>query len=40
MVVTDTRIFQKMKNMGLLSIEKKIIKSEKTAYYNYKKLLF
>ena len=29
MVVSNTKIYQKMKNKGLLSIEKKIIKSEK-----------
>ena len=39
-VVNDTKIYQKMKNKSLLSKEKIFIKSEKTPYYNYKKLLF
>ena len=39
-VVNDEKIFQKMKIKSLLSIEKNIIKWEKTPYYNYKKLLF
>ena len=39
MVVNDTKIYQQMKNEGLLSIEKNIEKCEKTPYYNHKKLL-
>ena len=38
MVVKDTKIYNNMKNKSYLSIEKNIIKSEKTPYYNYKKL--
>ena len=40
MVVNDKKIYQKMKNNSLLSIEKNIIKSGKLSHYNYKKLLF
>ena len=40
MVVNDTKIYWKMKNKKLLIIEKNIIKLERMAYYNYKKLLF
>ena len=40
MVVNETKIFQKMKNKSLLSIEKNILKYEKNLCYNYKKLLF
>ena len=39
MVAKDTKIYLKMKDKSLLSIEKKIIKWEKAHYYNYKKLL-
>ena len=35
MVVSDTKIYLKMKNKSLVSI-----KGEKTLYYKYKKLLF
>ena len=38
MVVNVTKISQKMKNKSLLSIEKNIIKREKTLDYNYKKV--
>ena len=38
MVVKDTKISWKMKNKRWLSIEKNIIKWEKSPYYNYKKL--
>ena len=38
MVVSNTKIFQKMKKKSLLSIEKNIIKWEKAPYYNYKTL--
>ena len=38
MIVNDTKICQKMKNKSWLSIEKNIIKGEKTLYCNYKKL--
>ena len=38
MVVKDTKIYYNIKNKSYLSIEKNIIKSEKTPYYNYKKL--
>ena len=38
--VNNTKIYQKMKNKCLLSIEKKIYKMRKMPYYNYKKLLF
>ena len=37
MVVNVTKIFQKMKNPSLLSIEKNIIEREKTLYYNLEK---
>ena len=37
MVMNDTKIYQKMKNKGLLSLEKNI-KWEKRPYYNYEKL--
>ena len=40
MVVNDTKIYQKMNNESLLSIEKNIIKREKARSYNYKKILF
>ena len=40
MVMNDTKIYQKIKNKSLLSIEKNIVKSEKTHYYDYKKQLF
>ena len=33
-----TKISQKMKKINLLIIEKKIVKLEKTLYYNYKKV--
>ena len=36
----DTKIYQKMKNKSLFSIEKNMIKWGKTPCYNYKKLLF
>ena len=39
-VVNDTKIYQKMKNKSLLSIEKNVTKWEKVPHYNYKKLLF
>ena len=35
MVVNNTRIYQKMKNKSLLSIEKDIIKWEKAPHCNY-----
>ena len=38
MVVSDTKISQKMKEITCLTIEKTMIKWEKTHYYNYKKL--
>ena len=38
MVVNNTKIYQKMKNKCLMSIEKNIIKWEKTPNYNYKEL--
>ena len=38
--VNNTKIYQKMKNKCLLSIEKNIYKMRKMPYYNYKKLLF
>ena len=38
MVVKDSKIFQKMKNKILFSIEKKNYKMKKSPYYNYKKL--
>ena len=38
MVMNDTKIYHKMKNKSLLSIEKNIIKWEEMPYYNYKKL--
>ena len=38
MAVNVTKISQKMKKINWLSIEKDVIKSEKTLYYNYKKL--
>ena len=41
-LMKDIKIFLKstknMKNKSLLSVEKNIIKGEKTHYYNYKKL--
>ena len=37
MVVSTTKMSQKMKNKCLLSIEKNIIEWEKMFYYNYKK---
>ena len=40
MVVNETKMYQNMKNKSLWSIEKNIIKQEKTPYYNYKKLLY
>ena len=40
MVVSDMKIYQRMKNKSLLSIKKVIINEKKTPYYNYKKLLF
>ena len=42
MVVSDANIYQKMNVVYrcLLSIEKNIIKLEKTFYYYYEKLLF
>ena len=40
MVMNDTKIYQKIKNKSLLSIEKNIVKSEKTHYYDYNKQLF
>ena len=38
MVANVTKIFQKMKNKSLLSIEKIIIEREKTLCYNYKEV--
>ena len=38
MVVNITKISKKMKKINWLSIEKDIIKLEKTLYYKYKKL--
>ena len=40
MVVNDTKIYRTMKKKSFFSIEKNVIKQEKTPYYNYKKLLF
>ena len=40
MVVSITKISQKMKSKSLLSIEENITEREKMPYYNYKKLLF
>ena len=40
LVVTDTKICQKMKHKSMLSIKKYIIKGEKKRSYNYKKLFF
>ena len=40
MVINNTKIYQKIKNKSLLSIEKNIVKSEKTRCYDYKKELF
>ena len=40
MVVNDTKIYQKMENKSLMTIEKNVLKWVKTPYYNYKKLLF
>ena len=39
MVVNDTKVYQKMKNKSLLTVEKNI-KWENMSYYNYKKYLF
>ena len=39
MVVKDIKIYRKMKNKSLLSIEKIITKWEKMPYYNHKKLI-
>ena len=38
MVMNDTKIYQNMKNKSFLSIEKNMIKWEKTPCYNLKKL--
>ena len=38
-VMNDTKIYQKMKNKSLLSMEKNIMKQEKMPYYNYKELI-
>ena len=38
MVLSVTKLSQKMKNKSLLSIEKNIIEREKMLYYNYKKV--
>ena len=38
MVVSGTKIDQKMQFKSLLTIEKNMINSEKMLYYNYKKL--
>ena len=38
MVLSVTKLSQKMKNKSLLSIEKNIIEQEKMLYYNYKKV--
>ena len=40
MVLNDTKIYQKMKNKSVLSIETNIINREKMSYYNYKEQLF
>ena len=37
--MNDTKIYQKMKNKSLLSMEKNIMKQEKMPYYNYKELI-
>ena len=39
MVVNDTKIYQKMENKSLFSIEKKYCKMRKASYYNYFKLI-
>ena len=38
MVVNYTKIYEKMKNKSLLSIEKNIVKLEKKLYYDCKKI--
>ena len=38
MLLNDSKIYQKMKNKSLLSIERNLIKWKKMPYYNYKKL--
>ena len=38
MVLSVTKLSQKMKNKSLLSKEKNIIEQEKMLYYNYKKV--
>ena len=38
-VMNNTKIYQKMKNKSLLSMEKNIMKQEKMPYYNYKELI-
>ena len=38
-VMNDTKMYQKMKNKSLLSMEKNIMKQEKMSYYNYKELI-
>ena len=40
MVMTATKIFQKMKKINWFSIENYIIEWEKTLYYNYKKIFW
>ena len=39
-VMNNTKICQKMKNKGLLSIEKNIVNLEKAANYSYKELFY
>ena len=39
MIVSNAKIYQKKKTKSFLSIEK-ILKNDKTLYYNYRKLLF
>ena len=38
MTMIITKIFQKLKNKSLLSIEKNIYRIKKIPYYNYKKI--
>ena len=39
-VMNNSKICQKMKNKGLLSIEKNIVNLEKAANYSYKELFY
>ena len=40
MILNSTKIYQKMKNKSLLSIEKNGYKMRNSLYYDYKILLF